>query len=191
MQRIGNLRNQFEKRKLRPILAHTEATPYPGTLHPSLRDSTTGAFRKPLAADTDPIARSADAFTYLNGLPAGLVMIQGPGDSFVVATGANSANIAPAGLLGNVVGGDMDELGDNNEIAVWRGQDSQYEVLAPAFDDTGLAAAYAAATPGNPVKLYAGADGRLQANGAPGNRIAVATLRERTGPGKIVIDLLV
>lgn len=189
MQRIGNIKNQFERRKLRIIIGHTEATPYPGIAHPSLFN-TDGSFRKPLAADTTPVARSADAFTYLNGLPAGIVMLQAEGDSFVVATGADVAALTPAGLLGNSIGGELDELGDNREIAVWKGQGTQAEIYAPAFNDTGLAAAYAAATPGNPVKLYAGTDGRLITLGAPSNRVPVATLRERSGPGKIIVDLL-
>lgn len=195
MQRIQapfNLARSVQKRTLRPVIAHAEAVPYPGVLHPSFRNAD-NSFRAPLAADSSPIARSADAFLLNGGLIPGTVLIQSASNSFVVATGANSATIAPAGLLGNFVGGVFDELGDNNEISVWKGAFvSQYEVYSPAFDDTGLAAAYAAATPGNPVKLYAAADGRLSLiGGSPANRVAVATLRERTGPGQIVIDLLV
>lgn len=190
MQRIGNLKNKFVKRHLRPIIAHAEAVPYPGVLHPSLRNAD-GSFRRPLATDTDPIARSADAFVHLNGLLPGTVLLQATGESFVVATGADSATVKPAGLLGNFVGGELDELGEENMIAVWHGADSQYEVYAPAFDDTGLAAAYAAATPGNPVLLYAKPSGLLGIEGTPGNRVAVASLRERVSQAKIIVDLLV
>jgi hypothetical protein len=63
--------------------------------------------------------------------------------------------------------------------------------LAPAFNDTGLAAAYAAATPGIPVLLYAGADGRLGVNGTPGSRLPVAELIERPSASKITIRSLV
>lgn len=189
MQRITNLSNVYQKRTLRVKLGHTQATPYPGTIDPSLRD-TTGSFRKPLAADSSPIARSADAFTYKGGLVPGQVMLKAAGESFVVATGANAA-LRPFGLLGQFVGGELDDLKDNNEIGVWNGIDALVEILSPAFDDTGLAAAYAAATPGIPVLLYAGVDGRLVANGSPGSRIPVGELIERPSAQRIAVKLLV
>jgi hypothetical protein len=189
MLRITNLSNVFQKRLVRPKYAHTQGFPYAGSLHPSLRDSE-GSFRKPLAADTLPLARSADAFTYKGGLVPGTVVLKAEGESFVVATGANAA-LRPFGLLGQFVGGELDDLKDNNEIGVWQGPDSVYEILAPAFNDTGLAAAYAAATPGIPVLLYAGADGRLGVNGTPGSRLPVAELIERPSASKITIRSLV
>lgn len=190
MQRIGKLSNKFQKRLIRPLYAQTQATPHAATLDPSLRN-TDGSFRKPLAADSLPVARSADAYTLKNGLVPGTVMLQGPGDSMVVATGANSAALRPFGLLANFVGGELDDLGDENPIGVWRGPDSLWELLAPAYDDTGLAAAYAASTAGNPVPLYAGVDGRLVYNASPANRVLVAYLYERVNASRIVIDLKV
>lgn len=189
MLRITNLSNVFQKRTLRVKYGHTQATPYAGSLDPSLRNSD-GSFRKPLAADTLPLARSADAFTLKNGLVPGMVMVKAAGEGFVVANGAAAA-VRPFGLLANFVGGELDDLKDNNEIGVWIGPDSTYEVLAPAFDDTGLAAAYSAATPGVPVLLYAGVDGRLVSVASPGSRIPVAELIERPSASKINIKLLV
>lgn len=189
MLRLKNLSNRYQKRLVRPLYAQTQATPYSAVLDPSLRN-TDGSIRRPLAADTTPIARSADAFTLKNGLVPGTVMLKGAGEGMVVATGANLAQ-TPFGILANFVGGDMDELGDENQIGVWRGPDSVFEIIAPAFDDTGLAAAYAAATPGSPVLLYAGIDGRLVANGSPGNRVPVAHLVQRVDKNRIVIDLKV
>lgn len=188
MLRLKSLTNKFQKRTLRVEYSQTKATPYDATLDASL--GTGSAFVKPLSTDSTPLARSADAYTYKNGLLPGTVLVRGAGDTVVVATGANAA-IEPFGLLGNFVGGDLDELGDENKVGVWRGVGSTYTVLAPAFDDTGLAAAYAAATPGSPVYLYAGTDGRLVYNASPGSRKPVARLIERVSAQVIRIDLLV
>jgi len=174
------------------LYAHTQATPWGATLDASLRN-TDGSFRAPLAADA---GRTASAFTFQNGLVAGTVMAKGAGESMLVATGSNPSGtgLGPYafGLLANFVGGNLDELGDENQIGVWRGPDSAFELIFPAFDDTGLAAAYSAATTaGIPVSLYAGQDGRLTALGSPGNRQVVAHLVERASASKIVIDLKV
>lgn len=187
MLQVRTPANALQKRTIRPLLAQTQGYPYPAFLDASLRN-TDGSFRKPLAADTLPIARSADAFTLQNGIVGGTVVLKGQGDSIVVATGANAAE-QPFGLLANFVGGTFDDIKDENNVGVWRGPDSTYEILAPAFDDTGLAAAYASATPGNPVKLYAGVDGRLVANGSPGSRIVVAHLINRISASVIEIEL--
>lgn len=194
MLRIRNLSNAFQKRTLRALYAHTQATPWAGTLHASLRNAD-GSFRAPLAADTNPLTRSANAFTLQGGLVPATVLVKGPGESFVVASGANVAE-RPAGLLANFVGGTLDDLQDENQIGVWYGPGAQFEVLAPAFNDTGLAAAYAAATPGAPVLLYSDAAGLLACTAglvgaAVGNKLPVAELVERSSAGKIVIKLLV
>jgi hypothetical protein len=194
MLQIRNLSNLFQKRLIRPLYAHTQATPWAGTLDPSLRNAD-GSFRAPLAADTLPVARSADAFTHQGGLVPGTVLVKSAGEGFVVATGAET-NERPAGLLANFVGGTLDDVKDENNIGVWYGPGAQFELLAPAFNDTGLAAAYAAATPGAPVLLYAGADGRLaQASALVGgdavDKIPVAELVQRSSAAKIQIKLLV
>lgn len=189
MLQVRNLSNVFQKRLIRPLYAHTQATPYAAVLDASLRN-TDGSFRAPVSTDTLPLARSASAFLLQNGLVPGTVMVKGAGEAAVVASGANAAE-QPFGLLANFVGGTLDDLKDNNEIGVWRGPDSVWELLAPAFNDTGLAAAYASATPGNPVKLYAGTDGRLTSTSPGGSAIVVAHLIERTSASKITIDLKV
>jgi len=189
MLRIRYLSNKFQKRLIRPLYAQTQATPYAAYLDPSLRNSD-GSFRKPLAADTVPLTRSADAFTLKNGLVPGTVVVKGAAEGVVVATGAAAATPKPFGLLANYVGGDLDDLGDENFVGVWRGPDSVFELLAPAFDDTGLAAAYSAAAAGNPVPLYARPDGRLGAT-QPAGAPAVAELIERVSASRIIIDLKV
>lgn len=188
MLRVRNLSNVMQKRLIRPLYAQTQATPYAAVLDPSLRN-VDGSFRAPLSTDTLPIARSANAYTLQGGLVPGTVMLKGAGEGVVVATGANSA-LQPFGLLANFVGGTMDDLGDENYVGVWRGPDSVFELLAPAFNDTGLATAYANATPGVPVKLYAGTDGRLTSTSA-GSDVVVAHLLERVSASRIVIDLKV
>jgi hypothetical protein len=117
-------------------------------------------------------------------------MVKTAGEAFVPATAA--AGVVPFGLLANFVGGTLDDLQDNNEIGVWYGPGSVYEVLYPAFDDTGLAAAYAAqatAASRAPVLLYPQADGRLGVTATTGQ--AVAQLIERRSNAVIQIKLLV
>jgi hypothetical protein len=193
MQRLTKLSNKWQKRTLRVLYGQTQAYPYGATLDPSLRNSDK-SFRKPLSTDSTgggfPLTRSADAYTLKNGLVPGTVVVKGAGEGIVVANGANAA-VKPFGLLANFVGGELDDTADENSVGVWRGIDSVYEVLAPAFDDTGLATAYTSATAGNPVKLYAQADGRLGATSPGGSALVVAELVERVSQARIVIDLKV
>lgn len=190
MLRITNLSNAMQKRTLRVLHGQTQATPFGGTLHPALRN-TDGSFRAPLATDTLPVDYTANVFTFQGGLPAGMVMARSVGESFLPHPGNNTAR--PFGLLANFVGGTMDDLKDSNEIGVWYGVGSVYEVLYPAFDDTGLAAAYAAAgvAAGNPVLLYAQTSGLLGVTNPGGNSTPVAELMERRSAAVIQIKLLV
>ena len=189
MLRIRNLSNAMQKRTLRVLHGQTQATPYAGTLDARLRN-TDGSFRAPLSTDGIPqsgLARTANAFTLQGGLVPGTCMAKAAGEAFVVHNGANT--VKTFGLLANFVGGTLDDLQDSNEIGVWYGPGSVYEVLFPAFDDTGLPAAYAAATAGVPQLLYAQPDGRLGVTVSTG--IAVAELIERRSAGVIQIKLLV
>jgi hypothetical protein len=201
MLKIRNLSNQFQKRTIRPLYGQTQAYPYAATLDPRLRNSD-GSFRAPLNGDTaanSGLARTAAAFVFQGGLVPGTVMAKAAGEGMVVHNGA--ASVQPFGLLANFVGGTLDDLQDNNEIGVWRGPDSVYELLFPAFDDTGLAAAYSAVSgatsaAGAPVALYAGQDGRLTiAANLPGgvatNQVQVARLIERTSAAKILVEVLI
>lgn len=176
MLRIRNLSNVFQKRLIRPLYAHTQATPYAAFLHPSLRNED-GSFKAP-----------AGAFLHQNGLVPGTVVVLDDGEFVKVATGA--ANEQPFGLLANFVGGTIDDLQDENQVGVWRGPDAVFELLKPAFDDTGLAAAFGSATATTgPVKLAVKADGRLGDRGA-GTTAVVAHLLTYD-PNKITVDLKV
>jgi hypothetical protein len=153
MLRVRNIRNQYNKRFIRPLYAQTQATPYAAVLDDSLRDAVTNNYTLPAAA-----------FKYLSGLVP---------------------------LLANFVGGELDDLGDENYVGVWRGPDSVFEILAPGFDDTGLSAAWDASTTGIPVPLYAGADGRLVYIASPAGAQVVAELIERPNANRIIVDLKV
>jgi hypothetical protein len=177
MLRVRNLKNKYQKRLIRPLYAQTQATPYAAVLDDTLRNAS-GDF-----------VFTAGSFKYKNGLVPGTVMVN-RGDKVLVATGADVA-LQPFGLLANFVGGELDDLGDENFVGVWRGPDAVFEILAPGFDDTGLSVAWDASTPGLPVKLYAGTDGRLSTQGTPGNRLVVAHLLERPNQNRIIVDLKV
>jgi len=201
MLRLKNLANKYQKRTCRPLYANTQATPYAAKLSDSYRSS--GVLSLPSAAAK-----------LQNGLMPGMVVtrLKGTEQVAVTATAANSdvATEPAFGLLANFVGGDLDEgfSGDSlqNEVGVWRGPDSVFEILAPAFNDAGtlldgssitgaqsLTAAITAATaPGTDVLLYGGPDGRLVAlSSAPSNKKPVARLVERVSASRIVVDLLV
>jgi hypothetical protein len=88
--------------------------------------------------------------------------------SVVVCSGVAGSTQLAFGLLNNFVGGSFDELWGNPYVAVWQGFDTVYQIIAPAFNPSGLSAAFSAAGAGAPVALYAGPDGRLACSGATG-----------------------
>jgi len=177
MIRASTTSNIYQKRLIRPKLAHTQATPYPAFLDPALRNSD-GSFNLP-----------GGAYKIQNGLAPGTVMVHvGATEAVRPATGA--ANEIPFGLLANFVGGTLDDLRDENTVGVWRGVDSTFEVLSPAFDPTNLASSDAAAGNGLPVKLYAQADGRLGVTVNTANFV-IAHLVTFPSTGKIEVDLKV
>lgn len=205
MLRLKNLSNKYQKRLIRPIYAQTQATPYATSLDDQTLtgpNAATGrtSFRNgdgsrylPLSGDTNPLGtRTAAAYTTKGSLASGVVMVRTVGEKVAVGTGIDALE-QPFGLLANFVGGDLDDLGDENTVGVWRGANHAFfEILAPGFDDTGLAAAYAAIANGvGSVKLYAGPDGRLVYLSSPSTRIAVARLIERVSSSRILIELLV
>ena len=207
MLRLKNLANKYQKRTCRPLYANTQATPYAASLSDSYRVN--GVLTLPSAAWK----------TSLSLLPGMVVTRLSGTEQVAVATGEPTADGTvtkeyPFGLLANFVGGDLDEgfSGDSlqNSVGVWRGPDAVFEILAPAFDDSGtgstslkqsdgstsagarsLTAAITAAGVGGEVLLYAGADGRLVSLTTPGTRQAVARLVERTSASRIVVDLKV
>lgn len=186
MLRIKNLRNKYQKRLIRPLYAQTQATPYAATCSDNITTGkTTGVWSS---------VGSGAPFLLKGGLVPGTVMVN-RGDIVEVATSATGGSLQRHfGLLANFIGGELDDIGDETTVGVWRGPDSVYEILAPGFVDTSLAAAWNASVQGIPVPLYASADGRLCCVGdlsgaAASSRQVVAYLIERPNQNRIVVDL--
>lgn len=208
MLRLRNLSNKYQKRLIRPIYAQTQATPYATSLDtqtltgPQAASGRTsfrngdGSRNLPKSGDTSPLhTRTADAYTLKNSLTPGVVMVRTIGEQVAVAAGPDDGTERPFGLLANFIGGDLDDLGDEDTVGVWRGaQHAFFELLAPAWDDTGLSSAFSqtAVSKGGPVNLYAGADGRLVYVSSPNAaRIPVARVVDRPNASRILIELLV
>jgi hypothetical protein len=193
MLRLRFLSNKFQKRTIRVNYNQFRASPFAGSLDASLGASGS-TFTSPYGG----------AFTYQGGLVPGQVMVHDytsntTDDVFQLATGSTDPVETPFGLLANFVGGNLDELGDEAHIGVWNGFGSVYTLLAPAFNDgtvstsnvANLASAAAAATPGNPVLLYACVDGRLGSLTSVTTQIPVAQLVSRDSAQVIRVRLLV
>jgi hypothetical protein len=199
MNTAANILFTAQKRLIRPAYAQTQGFPYAAYLDLSLRN-TDNSIRLPLSTDTSagvaagqgtvPLARTASAYTYEGSLIPGLVMVKTNSENACVASGASAA-IQPWGLLGQWVGGTFDNVGQNNEIGLWMGPDSVYELLAPAWNDTTVAAQFAATTAGVPVLLYAGTDGRLTYLASPGSQVAVARVIDRPSASRLLIQMLI
>jgi len=191
------------------LYANTQATPYAATLY-TKSDGSAG-FRAADGSLQIPSGAYKAAGSGANSVPAGIVLVRVKGtDQVTIATGAVGER--PFGLLANFVGGDLDEgfAGDSlqNQVGAWRGPDSTFEILAPAFGT--IAAPTVDGTSGN-VYLYAGADGRLTTTpvtAKPGTRsyanddavrntddgvgsIPVARLIEVPSTSRIIVDLMV
>lgn len=208
MQRLGSLANKYQKRLIRPLYAQTQATPYATSLDEQVLTGThaeTGrtSFRNPdgsrnlpKSGDSSPLhTRTADAFTLKGSVVPGTVMVRTVGELVAVATGADDGTERPFGLLANWIGGELDDLGTEDTVGVWKGAyHGVFELLAPAWDDTGLAAALneSAAKTGGSVLLYAGADGRLAFVSSPNEkRIPVCRVLDRPASSRIVVEMLV
>ena len=165
MLRVKNVSNALQKRTIRAAYAQTQATPYACELHSSI--GTGASFTAPGASDSSPFTRTAAAKLIKGGLIPGTVLVRVPtvgGDVVAVGTGGNPATgvkrEVPFGLLANFVGGDLDELGNENKVGVWRGPDSVFELLAPAFDTSTITAAILTGA-SSPVPLVCGTNGVL------------------------------
>lgn len=188
----SNIAVTAQKRLVRAVYAQTQGFPYAANLDPSLRN-TDGSIRVPQTGDTTPLngTRTAAAFTYQGSLIPGLVMGKTAGEQVAVMTGVNSSTAQPMGLLGQWVGGLFDNIGTNNQVGIWMGPDSVYDLLAPAWNDSTVAVSVAtAASTGVQVLLYAGADGRLTST-QPTNGIAVARVIDRPSNAVLRIQMVI
>jgi hypothetical protein len=188
MLRITRLRNKYQKRLIRPLYAQTQATPYAAVLGDNVNTAKNTSVWTGVG--------SGAPFTYKGGLVPGTVMVAKGEAVDVASSAAAGAAQRHFGLLANFVGGELDDLGDEKYVGVWRGPDSVYEILAPGFNDTGLQAAWNASTVGVPVPLYADATGLLSvvgnlSGGVANSRQVIAYLIERPNENRIVVDLVV
>lgn len=186
----SNILFTAQKRLIRPVYAQTQGFPYAASLDPSFRNSD-GSFRTPLASDASPafpLTRASAPFTYQGSITPGQVVVKTSGQE-QVALGTNSAT-QPMGLLGQWLGGTFDNVGTSNQVGIWQGPDSVYDLLAPAWNDTGLAAAIAAAGAGVQVNLYCGADSRLTSTIGSAT-VPVARVIQRISAAVLRIQLLV
>lgn len=207
MLRLTRLSNKYQKRLIRPIYAQTQATPYATSLDeqtltgPNAATGRTsfknadGSRYLPKKEDTSPLhTRTADAFTLKNSLVPGTVMVRTIGEAVAVAAGPEDGTERPFGLLANFIGGELDDLGEEQSVGVWRGANHAFfELLKPAWNDEGLANALGetANKKGGSVLLYASKDGRLQFFSEAKERTAVARVIERPSSARILIELLV
>jgi hypothetical protein len=207
MLRLTRLSNKYQKRLIRPIYAQTQATPYATSLDTQTLTGTgaetgrtsfknpDGSRYLPKSGNTSPLhTRSADAYTLKNSLTPGIVMVRTEGEKVAVAAGPADGSEQPFGLLANFIGGELDDIGDEDTIGVWRGANHAFfELLSPAWDDTGLATALGetANKKGGNVYLYAGTDGRLVYKASAESRPPVARVIDRPAASRILIELLV
>lgn len=196
----ANIQLTAQKRLVRPVYAQTQGFPYSAVLDPSLRD-TSGNIRIPQATDTQtvtptlgaapaPLTRSAAAFTLANSIVPGTVMVKSGNSEYVsVASGANAAE-QPMGLLGQWLGGTFDGVGQTNQVGIWQGPDSVYDLLTPAWDFTSISAAMSAQTAGSQVLLWAGTNGLL-VTGTIGSRVPVARAIQMLSNAVLRVQLLI
>lgn len=198
MIRAGKLSNKFQKRTLRVVFGQTQAYPYSAVLDSTFR-AADGSIVVPVIAGSANPQRQAPAFLLKGGLVPGTVVVLNPNgtnpEGVKVACGEKpgagpdqNVGETPFGLLANFVGGELDEVGDNDEIGVWRsGQGGVFELLAPAFGTVAQLTARA----GQRTPLYAGTDGRVTTVAPDATSAVVANLLAVFGTSRILIDLKV
>jgi hypothetical protein len=203
MLRLKDISLVNRRRTLRAQYAQTQAYPYAATLSPNFDRS---ANQLTGAAATAGSKAAINPGSVAVKLAGETVTLFGSTEAFGtggVAT-ATTPIVRPFGLFANFVGGDMDELFGRSEVGVWRGPTSVFEILAPAFNDTGgagLSTADAGVDRTTETYLEPGADGRLQGvlgttvagtSGPGGNAHQVAArLIRRLSANAIIVELLV
>lgn len=193
MLRISKLANQYRRRTLRVLYGPTQGYPYAATLSTNFNR----------AGGVINLANNVGKAAIYPGMVAvklvgEVVTLHGSTEGTGTDTIA-TPSLRPFGLFGNHVGGELDDLGDNAQVGVWKGPGSVYHILAPAYDDTGLAAPAAAedaAALANEVYMNPGTDGRLVFDNSavtPFTTDHVQTVRliSRLSANAAIIELLV
>jgi hypothetical protein len=158
------LSNPTQKRTLKPLLANTQATPTPGFLDPAW----------------------AKTFDILPGT----VMKRKYGEVFEPSTAAGDKHVGLSAMFVAPVMG-IDEVASTgtNLFTVWLGDNqSQFEVLAPAFDTAATwPSTSGPAAAAHPLYLTANAQGKLTPTGATAGN-AAATLIDVVSATKIIVS---
>lgn len=180
MLRLTNLANKYNRRTLRALYGQTQAYPYDATLD-SAFNRTAGA----LSGGTAITGAKA-------AILPGLVAVKKVGE--VVTVSGAAATERPFGLFANFVGGELTDVPtDFDKVGVWRGAGGVFEILAPAFDDTGLAALAAAEDGAGANEIYLESNAKGQLLGAAGAYTTgdAARLVKRLSANAVVVELLV
>ena len=187
MLRLTTLANVYQRRTLRVLYGNTQAYPYDAQLDP--------AFNRNVMFT--PAGGSAQQAAIIPGLAA----VKEAGEMVTLATTAwasGTAQYRPFGLFANYVGGNLSDIpSDFDRVGVWRGVNAVFELLAPAWDDTGLATAAGAETGAASTEVYLAptdTTGQLKAlaGADPGDIVnTTARLMTRLSANAIVIELLV
>jgi len=190
MLRLTNLSNIYKRRTLRVLYGNTQAYPYAATLSANFNRVTGGQ----IGVTNSKAAINPGSVAIK--LVGEIVTLAGSTEGS--ATDTVASNTRGFGLFANFVGGELDELGTFTEVGVWRGPGSVYEVLAPAFDATGLAtdAALEDGTADTETYMTAAADGRLVFDNAAltpytTNAMAVVRLISYLSANAIIVECLV
>lgn len=193
MLRLQKLANVNKRRTLRALYAQTQAYPYAAHLDASVDRSLTNPF--------DISAEAGKAAIW-----PGMIALKTVGENvrpqnsnqYMEDDSVQEGARRPFGLFANFIGGELDELGDRSEVGIWRGVGGVFEVLAPVFDDTDLAAEAADedGTASNEIYLTGDeATGRLYFDNSarPGMdwHNSTARLVSRVSDKAIIIELLV
>lgn len=160
------LSNVTYHRTCRPLLANTQATPTPGFLDPAW-------------------GRTFD-------IHAGTVMKRKYGEVFEPSTAAGDKHVGVAALTVAPSQG-IDEVAGTGGgfFTVWLGDNqSQFEILAPAFDTTATwPSTDGPSAAAHPIYLTSNAQGKLTTTGANAGN-AAATLISVVSSTKIVVSLI-
>jgi len=133
-----NLNLADKRRTLRAQFAATQGYPYPVSLDPAFVRTSGGQLSLSQGGTSGLAAIFPGAA--LQKLSGEVVTLAANGVTGYVASATVTSTAGGAdnilGLSGQFVGGTMDELGTDSNLAAWRGRGAVFEVLAPVFATT-------------------------------------------------------
>jgi hypothetical protein len=181
MLRLTNLANKYNRRTLRALYGQTQAYPYDVQLSSS--------FVRTAGALSGGTAITGAKSAILPGQVANKLV----GEAVTVSAAAAASN-RPFGLFANFVGGELSDIPtDFDRVGVWRGAGGVFEILAPAFDDTGLSALAAAEDGAVANEVYFKSNAKGQVVGTAGANVInnVGRLVTRLSANAVIVELLV